>query len=207
MPQKNRLIIFTKYPTPGRAKTRLIPALGREKAAAVHRQMTEHTLSIANLLAFEGKVSLEIFYEGGDLAAMQDWLGAIDFSRQTQGDLGEKMLAAFEQGFSDSAHKVVIIGTDCPNLTSDLLEEAFVRLNKHELVIGPASDGGYYLIGLRKRAGFLFRGISWGSEKVFGQTQEKAREQGLDMAVLKTLSDVDRPEDLQRLAPQNRCCP
>lgn len=193
MLNKNRLIIFTKYPTPGRAKTRLIPALGEKKAAELHRSMAEKTVTRAKKIK---NMSLQIFFEGADLRAMRDWLGEMAFEKQIQGDLGEKMLDAFDKGFSSKAEKIVLIGTDCPDLKIDIVMQAFLELENKDLVVGPASDGGYYLIGLSKRAPFLFKGISWGSDKVLKQTHEKAFECGVKTAILDTLSDVDRPEDL-----------
>ncbi len=167
----------------------------------MHRQMTERTVSTATIVAGQ-EVSLKIFFEGGDVNVMRDWLGGMDFERQIKGDLGEKMLDAFEKSFAAKARNIVMIGTDCPAITSDLLEEAFFKLKRHDLVIGPAEDGGYYLIGLSKRASFLFKDISWGSGKVFKQTKTKAVEYGLSMAILETLSDIDRPADLPMLEKQ-----
>jgi rSAM/selenodomain-associated transferase 1 len=207
MSHKNLLIVFTKYPIPGKAKTRLIPAIGREKAAELHRLMTERTICTAGLLAAREAVSLKIFFEGGNLEAMRAWLGKRDFKRQVSGDLGKKMLAAFEQGFSGKAQKIVIIGTDCPALTPALLRAAFLNLKTNDLVLGPAEDGGYYLIGLRKRAAFLFQDISWGSKEVFSQTQTKAAEYDLSLATLETLRDIDRPVDLLGHDGKKRCCP
>lgn len=200
MPKKNELILFTKYPIPGKAKTRLIPALGCEMAADLHRQMTEKTVATARKLAQEEGVYIRVFYEGGSLDVMREWLGEMDFERQKNGDLGEKMHDAFVKGFSCRAQKIVIIGTDCPTLTVDILKEAFLKLKEYDLVIGPASDGGYYLIGLKKRNKYLFKGISWGSGRVLHQTKKKADEYGLNVATLETLCDIDRPNDLLTLA-------
>jgi hypothetical protein len=202
MSHKKTLIIFTKYPEPGKTKTRLIPAVGSKGAAELHRRMAENTVSKALSIQDTEDILIKIFFEGGNIQSMRDWLGKMDFERQKDGDLGEKMSDAFEKGFSGKAPKVVIIGTDCPNLTASLLLKAFAILDKHDLVVGPAVDGGYYLIGLKKRAGFLFQGISWGSENVFRQTSRKAEEYGLKKAVLETLGDVDRPGDLFMFDPQ-----
>ena len=193
-----RLIIFTRYPEPGRTKTRLIPALGPEGAADFHRRMTELTMRSGRRIENNRRIRLEVSYEGGDEPQMRAWLGAqLTFRPQGQGDLGEKLRRAFHETFQSGARRVVIIGTDCPDLTAEILEEAFDALSPHDLVIGPADDGGYYLIGLSRMIPELFAGIEWGGEKVFAQTISKAREVGARFESLVQLSDVDRPEDLE----------
>lgn len=193
---QNILIIFTKYPFPGQVKTRLISSIGAEKAADLHRQMTEKTVLMSKNFAEKEKKLFKIFYKGSDLEAMKNWLGDMSFERQKEGDLGEKMSKAFKNCFEGNAQKVVIIGTDCPALTSDILHDAFKALDRKEIVLGPAEDGGYYLVGLKRRADFLFKNISWGTNMVFSQTREKALQKGLHIATLKHLADVDRPDDL-----------
>ncbi|HEY8462161.1 MAG TPA: TIGR04282 family arsenosugar biosynthesis glycosyltransferase [Blastocatellia bacterium] len=192
-----RLIIFTRYPEPGKTKTRLISRLGAEGAAELQRDMTERTLRDARLLNSRRQVSLEARYEGGSKALMQEWLGdQLTFRSQGAGDLGAKMKRAFRNAFQAGAQRVVIIGADCPDLDSELMEAAFDALQHNDIVIGPANDGGYYLIGSRRYFPQLFDRIHWGSEKVLDQTLRRARETGIQTELLIPLSDIDRPEDL-----------
>lgn len=192
-----RLIIFSRYPEPGKTKTRLIPLLGDEGAAQLQRQMTEQTLIIAKALKASNSLSVEVHFAGGDQQLMQDWLGSdVIYQQQGQGDLGRRMASAFQASFNAGMTRVIIIGTDCPDLKTQLIEQAFQALNQHDLVLGPAEDGGYYLIGLRRLINQLFIGISWGTSQVRQQTVEIAQKLNLAIAYLPVLNDIDRPEDL-----------
>ena len=112
---KQHLIIFTRYPEPGKTKTRLIPALGITGAANLQRQMTEHTLKQVNKFLKQSSISVEIRFAGGDSQLMQNWLGAdIIYQPQGEGDLGQRMVRSLSYGFTSGAERVVIIGTDCP---------------------------------------------------------------------------------------------
>ncbi len=189
----DRLIIMTRYPEAGRAKTRLIPALGAEGAAGLQRLMTEHTVAQAQRLG----VRTEICFTGGTGAQMRRWLGEKPaFSRQGGGDLGERMARALGRHFRGGGRKAVVIGCDCPDNRTTDIHECFQALDSNECAIGPASDGGYYMIGLRRPAPQLFRGIDWGSGKVLRQTLERASMLGLSMHLLAERRDVDRPEDI-----------
>src|SRR5262245_11751037 len=150
IPGRRRLILFTRYPQPGQVKTRLIPALGAEGAAGVHRRLFLRTLRTAVALCQAHEVELEIRLDGGDAAALQHWIGERWCRSQIQGDLGERMANAFDQSFQEGSPETLLIGSDCPNLTSDLLANAFEKLSSSPAVVGPASDGGYYLIGLNR---------------------------------------------------------
>ncbi|WP_341730482.1 TIGR04282 family arsenosugar biosynthesis glycosyltransferase [Microcoleus sp. EPA2] len=192
-----QLIIFTRYPAPGQAKTRLIPVLGKEGAANLHRLMTQRTIARALSLQNSRQLSVEIHYTGSSQQLMEDWLGTeIIYHQQSEGDLGARMLAAFQKSFNFGIEKVVIIGTDCPQLKEQMLAKAFDALNDKDLVLGPAKDGGYYLIGLRCLIPELFDGIHWGSSEVFAKTLAISQNLGLNIGVLPTLVDIDRPEDL-----------
>jgi len=195
-----QLIIFTRYPEPGKTKTRLIPALGAEGAANLQRQMTEQTITIAKNLFNLMLLSVEVRFAGGNLQLMKDWLGA-DFKYQEQGtgDLGKRISRAFKSAFNQQMGSVVIIGIDCPSLTSEIILQAFTKLTKFELVIGPATDGGYYLIGLKKIIPELFQGINWGTSEVLSQTVAIAQNLNLAIDYLPIFSDIDRPEDLANL--------
>jgi rSAM/selenodomain-associated transferase 1 len=195
------LIVFTRYPEPGRVKTRLIPALGEAGATTLHRQMAEHTLERSRQLG----CPVEVWFEGGTVPQMAEWLGEdLGYRRQPAGDLGDRMAGAMQDAMERGYEAVVIIGTDCPGLDRELLGQAFGALGDKDLVLGPAVDGGYYLIGLGRLVPELFRwqslfekeSISWSTAEVFRQTDEIAANLGLQRAYLATLGDVDRPEDL-----------
>ena len=191
------LIIFSRYPEPGKTKTRMISALGAVGAAQLQRQMTEHTLKTAIALASSRQVAIEIHFAGGDRSLMQEWLGEGEYIAQAAGDLGEKMRSACDRAFKKGSQRVVIIGIDCPDIDRQILTQAFDSLNHQDLVLGIAEDGGYYLIGLNRLVPELFKGIDWGTERVLQQTKSIAEQLNLKVAYLTTLADVDRPEDLK----------
>jgi rSAM/selenodomain-associated transferase 2/rSAM/selenodomain-associated transferase 1 len=209
MVHKKQLIIFTRFPEAGSTKTRLIPELGTEAAAQLQREMTEHMVGQARKTG----ASIEIRYTGGAIEQMRNWLGdGLDYADQGEGDLGERMERAFNDHFKKGSHHIVIIGSDCPSNDWENINKAFQELNFHDLVIGPANDGGYYLIGLcgggagipspgsRASATFpnkLFQNIDWGGEQVFEQTMKAAS--GLSIHQLPKLDDVDLSEDIPPL--------
>lgn len=202
MTETNHLIVFTRYPEVGKTKTRLIPALGAAGAATLQRQMTEFTLKQVEKLVQRrqgglNSLSVEIRFAGGDRTLMQDWLGSRwSYQPQATGDLGEKLQQAFQAAFEAGSQRIVTIGIDCPELDAVTLAQAFQALQEHDLVLGPATDGGYYLIGLRSLMPALFSGVDWGTERVFQQTMAVAESKGVAIATLTPLTDVDRPEDL-----------
>ena len=194
---RDRLILFTRYPEPGCTKTRLIPHLGAEGAAALQRQMTEYVLTQVVALQSDFPLSVEIRFAGGDAAQMQAWLGRkLLYQPQNEGDLGARLVCAFQQGFQAGMERIVVIGSDCPEVKPKQMIKAFNHLQQNDLVLGPAKDGGYYLIGLRQPQPDLFQNIAWGTAKVFQQTDAIAQRLGLSIGYLDCLSDVDRPEDL-----------
>ncbi|WP_017319132.1 TIGR04282 family arsenosugar biosynthesis glycosyltransferase [Mastigocladopsis repens] len=194
---KQHLIIFTRYPKPGETKTRLIPALGTEGAANLQRQMTEHTLFQVKQLQSSSAISFEVRFAGGNLQLMQDWLGyELVYRPQGEGDLGSRMAQSFFNAFQAGAEKVIIIGTDCPGVNVEILGKAFEQLQHSNLVLGPAVDGGYYLIGLQRPVPELFINIDWGTSQVLQQTIDIAQTLNLSVAYLASLADIDRPEDL-----------
>ena len=198
---KERLIIFTRYPETGIAKTRLIPLLGAKGAANLQRKMTEHILSRMNGLKSSNELTIEIRYDGGNEQLMRQWLGSeFEFASQGDGDLGKRMQGAFKDAFESGAASAVIIGTDIPDLTVKVIKTAFTLLTEKDMVLGPAKDGGYYLIGFEKAAfspafGDLFAGITWGEHDVLKKTLNIATGLGLGYSLVDALNDVDRPED------------
>lgn len=194
---RQKLVLFTKYPTPGKSKTRLIPELGAEGAAALHRKMAIHACSLVRRIESHNGTAGEIRYTGSDESSFRDWLGAdLTFKNQNDGDLGVRMFAAVDDGLSKH-DSVILIGTDCPALNDATVNHAFALLRKHDVVIGPAEDGGYYLIGMRKAHRELFEGIEWGSAEVLAKTRGRIDALGLRAAYLQRLPDIDRPEDLK----------
>jgi uncharacterized protein len=199
---KERLIIFTRYPETGTTKTRMIPIMGAIGAANLQREMAEHVLSQVVGRSASNDLSVEIRYDGGNEDLMRRWLGSeFEYVLQTGDDLGERMQRAFEDAFESGAASAIIIGTDVPDLTGRVIKNAFNVLKQKEMVIGPAKDGGYYLIGFAKIAfsramGDLFSGIKWGEKDVLRKTINAATGLGIRYFLVDELEDVDRPEDL-----------
>ena len=219
---KKRLIIFTRYPVPGKTKTRLIPALGEQGAADLHSRMAEYTLLNLLILGCDQSLEIGIYYSGGDRTLMQNWLdpiissffendshsriNPIFYHAQIGEDLGNRMQGAFEDGFKNKIEKIIIIGTDCPDLSPHLIEETFWALNSQDVVLGPARDGGYYLIGLSQSFPMLFNHIDWGSDRVLAQTKKIIDQEKLTVYDLPVLTDVDRPDDLY-IWQSKKVCP
>ena len=199
---RERLIIFTRYPEQGKTKTRLIPVLGEQGPADLQRRITEHQILKTRNLSESRSLSIEIRYEGGNETRMQNWLGPeFVYHPQPPGDIGRRMRFAFDDVFQAGIKAAVIIGTDIPGITPDILRHAFNYLIDQDLVFGPARDGGYYLIGTNKASWskanpHLFEKIQWSSAEVLSQTLETAEKLGLSHILLEKLDDVDRPENL-----------
>ncbi len=212
------LVLMTRFPEAGKAKTRLIPHYGADGACALHKQMTEFTVKEAMNL----DVCVQVHYTGASFEAMQNWLGKfanseqdcqskLEFIPQVNGDLGDKMYTSIANVLNKhnntSTHKpkkIIIIGSDCPNNRCENIKHAYNLLDNHSCVIGPSEDGGYYLIGFAasNAADFinkikpLFYNITWGTDLVFAQTLAKIKQAKLYYAVLPMLSDVDLPHDV-----------
>ena len=199
---RERLIVFTRYPEPGVAKTRMIPKLGAKGAALLQRQMTEHIMSRVSELCGLNPLPVEIRYEGGSEKLMAEWLGTgFAYCHQGSGDIALRMERALQEAFERGCETAVIIGSDIPDITADIMQKAFEALKQRDLVLGPADDGGYYLVGVQRETfrhlyPQLFSDINWGTESVLPQTLGIAQKLGLNYFLLDTLRDVDRPEDL-----------
>ncbi|HUV77446.1 MAG TPA: TIGR04283 family arsenosugar biosynthesis glycosyltransferase [Desulfobacterales bacterium] len=199
---KKKLIVFTRYPETGTTKTRLIPVLGAKGSADLHRKMTEHTLAQLKRLSTSNALTIEICYDGGNEHLMKNWLGPdLDYQPQGIGHLGLRMKRAFEDAFRSGADAAVLIGTDIPDITDTVIQTAFDTLKQKNMVIGPAKDGGYYLIGLQSASlssamDHLFSGITWGRRDVLRKTLDVAKGLGLSFSLVDELEDVDQPEDL-----------
>jgi rSAM/selenodomain-associated transferase 2/rSAM/selenodomain-associated transferase 1 len=192
-----RLLVFTRYPEPGKVKTRFIGALGAEGAAKLQHDLTKRTLAWVVELAKRRKVSPIICFEGGAASGMRAEFGAdFPFRPQHQGDLGQRLSAALDDAFQAGAKRVVIVGCDCPTLDAEAAADAFDRLEKFDLVLGPALDGSYYLIGMKRPAPTLFEEIGWGGPLVLAQTMRAADSLGWKTSLLFPMIDLDRQGDL-----------
>jgi rSAM/selenodomain-associated transferase 1 len=188
MTVRPRLVLFARFPVPGRAKTRLIPALGPQGAAGLHRRLTERTL--ATLMATG--LPVEIRTTGAPASAFRRWLGEVDCVPQGRGHLGARMRRAAADG------PAVLVGADVPDLRPDHLLAATEALQRTPVVIGPAEDGGYYLIGLRAPLPWLFAPMAWGTEVVRATTLDRLTRHGVAATLLEPLPDLDIPDDLRR---------
>jgi len=193
-----RLIVFARYPTPGFAKTRLIPALGAEGAAKLQCRLTEHVLKTADEMQAVRGIDVEVRFTGSSQQEMQDRFGSnnTSFLPQCEGDLGSRLHDAAKAAFDAGTKKVVIVGTDCPDINAKYLIQAFDALNQSDIVLGPAFDGGYTLIGLKAPLPELFSGIEWGTDNVLSTTLEQCKAMKQKVRLLGAYSDVDHPEDL-----------
>lgn len=194
---KEALIIFVKKPEIGRVKTRLAESIGDERALAVYHKLLERTLAVTQPLAMD-----KFVYYTPEIVHDDLWNDDLYFKAlQAEGDLGQKMQTAFEERFEAGYRQVCIIGSDCYQLSSQILEQAFEELSQHDVVIGPSSDGGYYLLGMKKLIPSLFTHKPWSSEKVLEQTVADIKQQQLSCFLLPELTDVDREEDLKTMEP------
>ncbi len=197
---KNKIILFTRYPAPGKSKTRLIPVLGAAGAANLQRKMTEYILetldSFKNTLNLDSP-DIEIRYTGATEALMQTWLGNnYTYIEQGAGNLGTRMLSSFSDNLENGYNSVIVIGADCPSITPKILHDAFTALKSHNAVLGPADDGGYYLIGLKIANSKIFNNITWGTSTVLADTTNNISQLNLKLHLLEKLSDIDEPADL-----------
>jgi rSAM/selenodomain-associated transferase 1 len=204
-PLPKLVILFTRFPQVGKCKSRLIPVLGAEGALKVHKQLVSHVLLVVKkFLALGGSTSFHIYHDGGTEKQMKHWLGDDNKFRQQQGkDLGERMATALIHGLKN-AQNTILIGSDCPGINTHTLENGLKSLNSKDLVLGPAHDGGYYLIGVtgnmaNKTCRQLFEEIPWSTKHVFAKTLQQARKLGLKTHILTKLHDIDTANDLKYL--------
>lgn len=193
-------VIFLKAPRVGLVKTRLGREIGYEKAAEVYRLLAE-----GQIRRMPRGLSREIHYAPDDAGGeMASWLGAGEAYRpQAAGDLGARLQEATGDALARGFDRVVVLGADCPALDARVLEDAFSRLDSADVVLGPAGDGGYYLVGLRSPAPRLFEDIAWGTATVLATTLERVRELGRSCALLPVLADIDTADDWRRHLEEN----
>ena len=192
------LILFTRNPVTGRVKSRIAAFAGAEKAVAVFKFLLNRTLIAASEVSPDKALFFSDFI---DMNICNDsWKHC---SIQEGSDLGERMCNAFEESFLKGYKHIILVGTDISDLTSDIIEKGFSELESSDCVIGPASDGGYYLIGLNSPDKDIFSDISWGTSMVFTQTVNNLRKKKKSFGILKVLQDIDTEEDAMRI-PQLR---
>jgi rSAM/selenodomain-associated transferase 1 len=196
---KYALIIFQKNAVLGKVKTRLAVSVGDEKALEIYNWLTERTHLVAKELPVDKFLFFSDFLPQRSDYPSQFFIAEL----QSGSDLGERMSRAFEFLFSKGYEKVVIIGTDCPSVTSTQLKTAFRSLETAELVIGPATDGGYYLMGMNQFYPGLFESIPWSTDQVLELTLDIADKLGLEYDLLSVLSDIDTLDDWKKFTEGN----
>lgn len=191
------LIVFLKRPRVGEVKTRLVPALGAAAAAALYRVLAEE--EIRRTAPSAGEYRRLFFFAPEDASAtMRAWFPGETWLPQRGADLGARMAAAFDQAFEAGARRAAIIGSDVPWVSCELVAHALQSLDEVDLVLGPARDGGYYLLAVSEPRHQLFQGIAWSTPSVLAHTVERAGALGLSVRLLDTLSDIDTMEDVRR---------
>lgn len=195
--KKEVVLVFQRNEVLGKVKTRLAAGVGEEQAMEIYRYLLNKTYLALKEITVPVTTYFSEFIPENPIYSAENKLV------QVGGDLGERMKNAFAAHLETGMEKVVLIGTDCPSLEGIHLVQAFEALEHSDLVLGPARDGGYYLIGMKRRADFLFEGITWSSELVLSQTLILAAEQGLRSSLLPILEDIDSPEDWERYCSQN----
>ncbi|WP_100614180.1 TIGR04282 family arsenosugar biosynthesis glycosyltransferase [Confluentibacter citreus] len=189
---KNALIIFVRNPELGKCKTRLAETIGDEAALEIYKQLLFHTSNVAKSIVADRFVFYSETIQKNDL-----WEDAIFRKKlQSEGDLGEKMETAFLELFQLGYEKVVIIGSDLFDLKPLHINSAYQNLNTHKVVIGPAKDGGYYLLGLSQMNNTLFKNKPWSSSNLLEETLDELMENNIKFTTLETLSDIDTYDDL-----------
>lgn len=190
------LIIFLKYPEPGKVKTRLAKDVGSDQAASIYSHMAQAIID--NVLDPSSYKTVIYFNPPDKQREIIDWLGKkeVQYSPQKGNTLGDKISNAFKEVFCHGSDKTVIIGTDCIEITLETINKTMDLLNDNDAVLGPAKDGGYYLLGLNKFTPQIFQDIDWSTEYVLEQTVEKMNNNQLNFQLLKTLKDIDTVDDI-----------
>lgn len=193
-----RIVIFAKAPLPGLAKTRLIPAIGHEGSARLAVKLLQHAVDQA-VSAQLGPVELCVSPSASD--PLWNELGlpsSVEITEQSSGDLGERMSRVTKRVI-DNGESIILVGTDCPGLTAEKMREAALALNSHDVCLVPVSDGGYALLGLNEHLASLFSDMPWSTDSVAQLTRQRVLAEGRALYQLKSLHDIDRPQDLPYL--------
>ncbi|HBH25602.1 MAG TPA: glycosyltransferase [Cytophagales bacterium] len=184
----NRLILFYKIPVLGKVKTRLASSFGDIKAKEIYQKLLNHAIDVMK----KQKVAIPYWYINEKTKSMTE-----DMFIQKGLSIGERMKNAIAEQLDSGGKKVALFGSDCYGINKEIIEEAFHALDKYDIVLGPANDGGYYSIGMKRMQRFLFEGITWSTPEVKDQTIEKCHQHNLSVYELPLLTDVDTPEDLE----------
>ena len=192
--ERELLIVYVKNPVPGKVKSRLAATIGKDAACDIYQQLLHRIRTTVSTLSRPVRIS---FFE--DMGGDNFWAGN-EFQKiqQVNGDLGTRMTEDFRKAFEEGYDKVVIIGSDIPDLSVEIINEAFNSLNSNDSVIGPSEDGGYYLIGFNSDTSYqdCFKNISWSTDKVFAETVMCYRKGEIKYTKLRILKDVDYEEDI-----------
>ena len=197
---RRRIVVFARAPEPGRVKTRLAAAIGDGAALEIYRWLLEHTLAVVRT---NPDCEVEVrFTPTGAAELMEQCVGgALPLDRlrpQSDGDLGTRMRLAIAEALFEGTTHVVVVGTDCPTLDAPTIEAAFEALGRSDVVLGPAFDGGYYLIATSADHPALFENIPWSSTETLARTLDAATSAGLTVTLLRTMSDIDTADDWSR---------
>ena len=196
----NALIIFIKNPVLGKVKTRLAATIGNEKALEIYKSLVAHTMEAVK----ECNAAVFLYFSDSIEETISTQKPGCIKKIQSGKDLGERMLKAFDEVSGLLYQKVVIIGTDCPGINLQLIDEAFAALENSDVVIGPAADGGYYLLGMNKPYKSLFQNINWSTSAVLNETISRCDESELKYALLEVLHDLDEEKDLVHVKSINK---
>ncbi|MGO3689226.1 MAG: TIGR04282 family arsenosugar biosynthesis glycosyltransferase [Psychroflexus halocasei] len=189
--EKNILLIFARHPELGKCKTRLAKSVGDHAALEVYKYLLKNTAEITQKINVERQVWYADQIHQNDI-----WCDDLFKKReQIQGDLGQKMKAAFETAFDEGAQKVVIVGTDIQDLDENIINQAFKELEVNDVVIGPATDGGYYLLGMKNLKPKAFQLKEWSTAQVFNQTIDALKDKKI--SILEQKNDVDYLDDIK----------
>lgn len=197
---RQAILFFVKFPEPGKVKTRLAATVGPEQAGTIYRRLVE--IVLRRLPPHEQL--LVMFAPPTRAAAITQWLAplcggrAVEFVPQSAGDLGARLTEAFAHAFRRGFEHVAVIGSDCPELAARDFAETWSALETHDCVLGPADDGGYYLLALKQPEPALFADIPWSTPAVYSETLDRLRARALSAHHLRTLSDVDTKADWRR---------
>jgi rSAM/selenodomain-associated transferase 1 len=202
------LAMYAKRPVPGQVKSRLAQGIGDERAAQLYTRMLDRLVARFDRGAREHGFAFHLHV---DPVEAVEWFrrryptmrGRI-FAQHPHADLGDRMLASFDRGFAQGFRAVALCCSDAPDLDPRHGAEAFVRLRSHDAVLGPATDGGYYLIGWRRRMPQMFAGMEWSQANVLAETRLRAEAAGISLALLDPLLDIDHASDLLALTPGQR---
>lgn len=191
---RRAVLVFVRAPVAGTVKTRLARSVGDETALRLYRRLGETAVRAA----LETGAAVRVHHTPDDAASLvRGWLGErVTLLGQDTGDLGDRMARAFSAAFAEGFTRVLIVGSDLPEITPGLLLDGFAALDRRSAVLGPAADGGYWLLGLREPAPSIFREMAWSTARVFEETRRRLAAAGRDPALLPVLRDVDEVEDL-----------